>query len=295
MSDEEKKQRAEIEAKNAEITAKNEKIKNADAIARSSFEEGNAAFKSGNYDLAIEKYSQGITAVPDFIGSTPALLNNRASALTARAKKGYQAAKTGDEATKAAAAEKAKSDFGQAIESYKRSIEILASAPADKAGSAEVVAAKLFAMSGLVDVYSAIGFSGVDPARLSEAAPALDAYVAAETDEVKKMKVLLSFSDNMRNAGDMKNAIHGYRKYIEKRPDDVDALAGLGLSLFNEGVSASPENKEEEQEGLNLLNKFVTTAPDTHPLKGSVKDAIDYLQNTAKLAPQKVAPAKKKQ
>ena len=82
---------------------------------------------------------------------------------------------------------------------------------------------------------------------------------------------------------------------MEKNPTSMDAMAGLGLSLFNEGVSTVPENKEEEQEGLNLMQKFADTAPDTHPLKSSVKDAVDYLKNTAKLAPQKVAaPPKKK-
>jgi hypothetical protein len=41
------------------------------------------------------------------------------------------------------------------------------------------------------------------------------------------------------------------------------------------------------------MNKFIEVAPETHPLKSSVKDAVDYLKTQEKLAPQKVTPKKK--
>jgi hypothetical protein len=42
------------------------------------------------------------------------------------------------------------------------------------------------------------------------------------------------------------------------------------------------------------MQKFVDAAPDTHQLKQSVKETIEDLKNTQKLAPQKTAPPKRK-
>ncbi len=72
-------------------------------------------------------------------------------------------------------------------------------------------------------------------------------------------------------------------------PDNPDALAGLGLSLFNSGVVA--DNKAQKQEGLNYMQKFADTAPENHPLKASVRDAVEYLKTQDKLIPQKTGKA----
>ena len=80
---------------------------------------------------------------------------------------------------------------------------------------------------------------------------------------------------------------------LESSPDNPDALAGLGLSLFSAGAGTVPENTAQMQEGLNLMTRFAEIAPETHPLKASVKDAVDYLK-TKKLEPQKTPKAGKK-
>ncbi len=292
MTAEEKKAQAEYEQKVAENAAQRKKAEDTNKIVNEALKAGAAAFDAKNYDLAIAKFDEGYQADPDFEGSAPIMLNNKALALRTRGWTAVQTAKAGgDDAAKAAAAEKAKADFSAALVAFNRSVEILAKAPANDGNATRT---RMDALKGIVETYSSIAATGADPSKLGDAIPALDKYLAAETDETRKAPVLLKWSDTMRNAGDMKNSIYGYRKYMEKNPESVDAMAGLGLSLFNEGVSASPENKEEEQEGLNLMQKFVDTAPDTHPLKVSVKEAVDYLKNTAKLAPQKVTPARKR-
>jgi len=48
VSEEDKKQNADIEKKNAEITAKNEKIKSADQTAANAYKEGKAALEANN-------------------------------------------------------------------------------------------------------------------------------------------------------------------------------------------------------------------------------------------------------
>ena len=116
----------------------------------------------------------------------------------------------------------------------------------------------------------------------------------------KRRKRRLTYADIMRETGDSEKAIAGYRAVLQTTPDNADAMAGLGLSLFNAGVVSS--NKEQMQEGLNFMTKYIESAPisatdsaSVKEFKQSVKDAVDYLKNTEKLAPQKVAtPAKRK-
>ncbi len=57
------------------------------------------------------------------------------------------------------------------------------------------------------------------------------------------------------------------------------------MSLFNSGVVG--DNKVQKQEGLNYMQKFADSAPENHPLKASVRDAVEYLKTQDKLVPQK--------
>ena len=97
----------------------------------------------------------------------------------------------------------------------------------------------------------------------------------------------------MNGAGELKTAAIAYRKVLETSPDNLDALVGLGLALYSEGSVTTPPNKEILQEGLNYMQKFVDTAPDTHKLKESTKAIIEELKNEQKLAPQKTTPKRK--
>ena len=80
---------------------------------------------------------------------------------------------------------------------------------------------------------------------------------------------------------------------LESSPDNVDALAGAGLSLVNLGFINT--DKTKLQEGANLLQKFVGVAPDTHKFKADVVGLMETLKKEQNVTPQKVAaPAKKK-
>ena len=99
-------------------------------------------------------------------------------------------------------------------------------------------------------------------------------------------------ADTLRLAGDSTSAVPIYKKVLEVAPDNPDLLGGLGLSLFDVGVSTT--NREQMQEGLNMMERFAQLAPDTHPLKNDIKGAVEYLKTTEKLTPQKVKPAPRK-
>jgi tetratricopeptide (TPR) repeat protein len=304
MSDEEKKQRAEIEAKNAEITAKNEKIKNADELARKANAEAQAAYNAGNYDLAIEKYSEGIEAVPDFIGSTPILWSGKMMSLKAKGRGLYnEAVKLTDADQKKAKYAEANRYFDETLAGFDAAMKIInAAEPAkDPADQKRRDAMKLGLYSVAIDAHRLKAVTLIDSSKADQAGALITEYEALETDPAKKVAALTTLGDIMRLSFNYDKAAAAYRSALEMKPDHYDAMAGLGLSLFAQGAAATPEDKDLEQEGLNYMQKYTEVAPvsPSDPpavaeLKKSVKEAVDYLKSQ-KMAPQKVAaPGKKK-
>lgn len=291
MTEEQKKAEAEYQKQVADITAKNEKIKNSTAVAQKALSEGNSAFKEKNYDLAISKLDEGINAEPDYIGVAPVLLNAKGAVLKDKGFASYsQGSKSTDAAIKASMFESAKKDWTAALVSLERGLAILKTGTApDAAAQKNYDANKMFILNNLIEVHRLLSKSGIDRSKAVEAKAAYDQYLAVETDAALKSKAQLTLADILREAGDSENAILAYRKALETSPDNPDALAGIGLSLFNSGVVA--DNREQKQEGLNFMQKFADTAPETHPLKASVRDAVEYLKTQDKLAPQKITKA----
>jgi tetratricopeptide (TPR) repeat protein len=301
-TEEQKKAQAEYEKKVAEVTAKNKEIESKNTVIQNALKEGNDAFNAKNYDLAISKWTEGINADPTYVGSAPILLNNKGTALKIVGVDSYnRAVKSTDAAEKADLLAKAKASLEGAVDAFANSWNVIKNAPAaDIAGQTNLEPTKYAALSGLTDAYRLVVATKLNPAKAADAKDAFDAYTAIETDPAKKAKAQLTYADIMREMGDSEKAIAGYRAVLQTSPDNSDAMAGLGLSLFNAGVVAS--NKEQMQEGLNYMTKYIETSPisatdsaSVKEFKQSVKDAVDYLKNTEKLAPQKVTtPGKRK-
>lgn len=287
MTAEQKKAKENYDKQVADVTAKNAKSAETDALVRKVLEEGGKAFADKNYDAAITKFDEGITADPDFAGTTPVLLNNKTAALLNRATARFNQGVRADEATKKAAMEAVKKDLEDAGAASERSLTILKAATAPDANvQKNYDANKLQAIANRKEVYRLMSRTGVDRTKGKETLAAFDEYIAVEADAKKKSDAQLALGDALREAGDADNAITAYRKALEMSPDNPDVLAGLGLSLFNSGVVA--DNTAVKQEGLNFMQKFADTAPENHPLKASVRDAVEYLKTQDKLTPQKV-------
>ena len=297
LTAEQKKAKAEYDKEVAEVTAKNAKIQNNDALIKKVLGEGNKAFADKDYDVAIAKYNEGIAAEPDFAGSAPVLLNNKSQALLQKAIISYNlAVKNTDAAAKKAGLEETKNALQEVVTSSDRALTLLQGATAtDPALQKNYDSNKFSALVNRKEGYRLMSKTGVDTGKAKETATAFEEYLAAEPDAKKKGDAQLALGDSLREAGDADNAIIAYRKAFEFSPENPDVLAGLGLSLFSAGAGSSPENTAQMQEGLNYMQKFADIAPDTHPLKASVKDAVEYLK-TKQLTPQKVTKgaAKKK-
>ena len=291
------KQRAEYEKKNAEIMAANKKAEDTNKVVNAALKAGEAAFKSQNYDVAIVEFDKGIAADPDFEGSAPIFLNFKGVALQKRAMVAYNAAvASGDVNARIAVIEKIKPDLTEAIASYNRGLEVLKVGTADlpPTEQAKFASSRLNLLSNLLDVYGLAARVAPDPSREGQGGVILDQYIAAETDPARRTTLLLSYAGNMNGAGELKTAVAAYRKVLEQDPNNLDALAGIGLALYSIGYD--PVDKEVLQEGLNYMQRFVDTAPDSHKLKESTKDVIELLKTEQKLKaqPVKAAPPRKK-
>jgi tetratricopeptide (TPR) repeat protein len=285
LTPEEKKKQEDLAKKNAEIQAKNERIKNANEIINRAIAEGKKAYDASDWDTAIAKFDEGYKADPEFAGTAPVFLNNKADALRQRAISNYKKS-VSDAANKATHLEAAKRDFLESITASQRAVEILKNATGTEANVQKGYETnRMVAYSIMNDSYRLMIETRIDEGKAAEAAQVVDAYVALEPDAAKKAKAQIQMADALRKIGKSDEAIPLYRKALESAPDNPDLLAGLGLSLFNSGVIAN--NKEQMQEGLNIMERFTSIAPDTHALKASVKEAVDYLKNQEKLTPQK--------
>ncbi|MGH9947957.1 MAG: hypothetical protein ACRD6X_12255 [Pyrinomonadaceae bacterium] len=288
-----KKAQAEYEKQKAKYDEDKKKVENTTKIVTDALKAGEAAFKAEKYDEAIAKFDEGINADPDFEGSAPVLLNYKAVALKSRGFEAYKRATKAEAADKAAEMEKAKADFAASATAFDRGLQILAGAKGeDPAATASFAKVKFNILNNYIETYRLMVKTKADTTRAMEAVPVYQQYFALETDPARKIAARLVLADILREAGESEPAIVEYRAVLESSPDNADALAGVGLSLFNVGVIE--DNKAKMQEGMNFMQKFADTAPDTHPLKQSVKEAVDYLKTEQKLTPQKVTPVRKR-
>ena len=296
LTAEQKKAQAEYDAKVKEVSAKNEKILKENQIIEAALKEGNAAFTAKNYDIAVAKYDEGINANPTFAGSAPVLMNNKGAALRQRAVDLFnQNVRNTDATAKVAAFVKVKADLAESAEIYSKSLNILKNAPAGEISDPNIKTQQIAtAQRGLFDTFRLMAQTEqVDETKIEIAKTVIPEYIAAETDAAKKEQAKLILGDLYRVTGDADNAIAEYRKALETSPENLDAMAGLGLSLVNAGYINN--NKEQLQEGANYLQKYASAAPDNHKYKADALGLIESLKTEQKIAPQKVStPARRR-
>lgn len=299
LTEEEKKAKADFDKKSAEIQEKNAKAENTNAIITAVAKDAKAAFEAKDYDLAIRKYEEGIAADPNFVGSAPVFNNNRSTALRLRGLDSRnRAIKLTDVTEKLAGLEKARKDFAESATGFLRAWTILSTAVQteipDRANYDE---AKLMTLTGAQETFRlAMLTDQVDPSIIEAAQTLTPAYTAVETDITKKVGASILYADLYRVAGDKETAIVAYKKVLEIAPDNVDALAGVGLVLVDMGwlkESDKALSQALSQEGANYLQRFVSLAPDTHKLK---EGAVGYLEilKAQSIIPVKQPTGKKK-
>ncbi len=294
LTPEQKKAQAEYEAKRKEIESKNAKAEKTNEVVNRVIKEGAAAFEAKDYDTAIIKYTEGYEVDPEFIGTAPVMLLNRGSALRNRGVDTYNKnVKNTDITAKLEAFGRVKSDLAGALDVFKKAFTMIKNAnPADVPDQNNANRTRDEAVREaketirLMVVTEQIGDGVMDNAQIM-----LPEYVALEADPVKKAEGKLLVADLYRVAAESEKAIEAYKAILETTPENIDALAGAGLSLVNLGYINN--DKTKLQEGANLLQKYASLAPDGHKFKADALGLIDTLKKEQNVTPQKVTTKKK--
>lgn len=284
-SAEDRKKRAELEAKNAEIMAANEKNQKINEVIGRTFKMGNEALNAKRYDDAITQYNEGIAADPE----QPALLTNRSIAYRARGVDRFNAAvQSKDDAAKTSGMEGAKKDFKDAADSADKAVKLLKAqtAPADPAALNGYNANKLAALAARAEAMR-LYVSKADQSQADAGIGAYEEYLATETDATKKSKAQLDQAKMLFEANVFDKAVVEYRKILATTPDNADALVYAGLSLINIGYSTN--DKAKFQEGANYLQQFVDKAPEGHSLKADARAVLENIKAQQNIKPEKPA------
>jgi tetratricopeptide (TPR) repeat protein len=299
LTAEQKKAQEEFEKKNAEIAEKNKNIENINAIVSRSLKEGNEQFNAKNYDAAIARYDEGINADPEFAPSASVLLNKKASALIIRGLDKSNETLKSEPAVRMQALVSVKKDFEDAIVSLDKSLALIKNSnETDPKLQKDFADIKLNDLEKRKEAYRLLAKTGADRSRGKDAHTAFQEYIDALTDPKVKTDMQLSLAETLQESNEFDLAIVEFEKILAADPNNVDALAGISLSLVNVGYITLEKNpakgKEQFQQAANYLQKYLDLAPDTHKYKAEAKGIIDTLKNEQGVTSQKGSKTTKK-
>ncbi len=280
-----KEKREELLRKNAEIAAKNKKIEETNTIVARTFNAGNEALKLKNYDEAIRQYEEGLVADPE----QPALLTQKATALKARGVDRFNAAITSkDEAAKKAGFEAAKQDFTAAAEVSNNAVRLIKSkpAPTDPQDLARFQGNKHAALATRAETMR-LFVTKVDQSQVEAGEAAYQDYMASESDPARKVQAQRDLAQMLFDASAFDKSLAEYKKILEVKPDDTEALVKSGILLFN--IGHMNNDKEKFQQAANYLQQFVDKAPDSDGLKDDAKAILENLKNQQNVQAEKTA------
>jgi tetratricopeptide (TPR) repeat protein len=290
-SKEERAKREALERQNAEIAAQNSKNTDINAILNRTFKAGQEALGARRWDDAVTNFKEGLAADPE----QDAMLVGLAEALRLRGADRYNAAVKikGDDAARDAGIKSAQQDWREAAEAASKAVEIAKKKPAatDPTEAAQQKQNKLAAFD--VRAKTMLLFvSKVDPTQADAGAVAFNEYIELESDPAKKAKAQNDLAKMLLDAGAADKALVEYRKILDANPDNVDALLGAGLALYNLAYASS--DKAKFQEAANFLQRFVDRAPDTNPLKADAKAVLEEVKNQQNIKPDRTAPVRRR-
>ena len=273
---------AKKSAKNEEVKANNEKL---EVLLK----EGNAAYESKDYDTAIVKYAEGYKLAPDFLGSAPVFLNNRAAALKNRAVINYNAAaKSKDAAALASAKVAAGKDLAETLKVVGMSYKLLKNAPASERGKQQTHKTNIFNAVdyGRDAIRIMVQIDLVDMDQVVAAKEVTAGYLKVQKDKVKSGQAQAALAGFIMASGDYEAAAAEFRKALDFSDSDPDVLAGLGLALYT--VAYESNNKAQQQESLNYMDRYLKVAPKNHRMRNGIVGAVDDLTKNHKLKPKKL-------
>ncbi|HEX8145296.1 MAG TPA: carboxypeptidase-like regulatory domain-containing protein [Pyrinomonadaceae bacterium] len=287
---EERAKREEMERKNAEVTAQNTQNQNVNAILGRTFKAGQEALGAKRWDEAVTNFKEGLAADPE----QDALWVGLAEALRLRGAERYNNAVKikGDDAARDAGIKSAQQDWREAAEASAKAIDLVKkkAVPTDPTAAAQYKQNRLAAFDVRAKTMQ-LFVSKVEQSQADAGLLAFNDYIEAETDPAKKLKGQNDLAKMLLDAGATDKALAEYRKILDANPDNVDALMGAGLALYN--LAYASNDKAKFQEAANYLQRFVDNAPDTNPLKADAKAVLEEVKNQQNIKPERT-PARRR-
>ena len=234
------------------------------------FKAGNEALQAKQYDEALKDYDACIAIIPD----EPVLFINKSVAFRLRGVEGYNISiKLKDGAERNAGLDAARRDFRSAAGTATKAADLVksrkvAGGPNEQA---QQNATKLLALAARAEAMRLL-VTIVDPKQVDTALTAFQEYMAAEGGPAKRSKAQIDAARMLLDTGRWSQAATEYQNILNAEPNNIDAILGLGLSLYQSG------DKTKYQEAAKYLRRFVEMATDTHPLKLSAKEALDFMK-----------------
>ena len=265
------------------VKKQGEKNGNLDEKINRILQEGANAYKEKNYELALKKFDEGFNVNPTFPRSAPVFLNNKAQTLISRGTETYNQSLKSDQAMRNTARESAKKDFEEAIYASENALEILKNAVSEFVDVQKHYETNtLTAFTNRKNACRLLAQTGADRTRGKEAVNVFREYLGVETDPTKKSKAQLELALTLQDSNEFLLAITEFRKILETDPNNVDALAGIGLNLTNVGYAnaETDEGKEQLKEAARYLEQYLAIAPETHKFKQEAQGIIDSLRET---------------
>ncbi len=287
--------RAEMERADAEVAAKNQNNTNVNAVLNRTFKAGQEALVARRWDDAITNFKEGLAADPE----QDALLVGLAEALRLRGADRYNAAVKikGDDAARDAGIKSAQQDWRDAAQAANKAVEVIKKKPTTPGTAPDAAAQnqqnqnKIAALDVRAKTMLLL-VTKVDTTQADAGLAAFQEYIAAQPDAAKKTKAQNEMAKMLLDAGAADKALIEYQKILATNPDDVDALIGAGLALYN--LAYASNDKAKFQEAANYLQRFVDKAPDTNPLKADAKAVLEEVKNQQNIKPERTTPARRR-
>lgn len=276
------KERARIEEENKKVVELNTKLPEV-------LKAGNTALEAKNYAEAINQYDLGIRLDPE----QAIFYAQKAVAMRFRGVERFNGAEKKDKEQKNAERDAAREDFKGAVENIEKAVAVyrqrLSARAADGAPAANDELGYLAERS---ETYR-IALQTSTPVDSNVAVTAIEEYIAKETDQVKKDKAQASLGNALFQAGRIDDSVAKYREILAKNPGNLDAMMGLGIALAAKVVDPL-KDAALLGEARDMLQEFVSKAPDTHPRKAEAVESIKYLDDTIKTAKLPIPDSKSK-
>jgi TonB family protein len=244
------------------------------------FVSGNEELIAMHLDEAIRLFDQGIALSP----KEPVFWANKSYALMVRAVTTYNTAiYTKDEELKKSKIESFRKDARESVETSTKAVELIkALIESHQQGSYE----NREGLDDKIDFYKLAALrtraaalwmfvTKVDQSYSSIGLEAFREYIAAETDAAQKVDGHLRAGQMMLIAGKFDFAAEEFQTVLASDAENVEALLGLGLSLVDLGYLTN--DQAQLRQGLDYLKQFVDKAPQTHRLRASAEEALNYL------------------